>query len=150
MTDTPLIEQLTRFKNDYDGSDDMNYINSLIDKTIDALEAQQWKPIETAPKDGTWILGINNRGNCAVIIWAKEALDGRGGLANGWIHPFSDMTLSGFWNGDCGSVATHWQPLPHPPVKDINKSENEKELWPDGTEFTIGDEWMKPQPPVKE
>jgi hypothetical protein len=80
--------------------------------------AQKWKPIETAPKDGTWILGVNNRGNCAVIIWSASALSDRAGSSEmrpGWIHPFSDGRLSTFWNGGCGSVPTHWMPLPITP-----------------------------------
>ena len=75
----------------------------------------EWQPIETAPKDGTWILGINNRGNQAVIIWQDLALGWSGKMRPGWIHPFSDGRLSSFWNGGCGSVATHWMPLPEPP-----------------------------------
>lgn len=76
----------------------------------------EWKPISTAPKDGTWILGINSRGNQAVIIWAKDAPHCMGTRWNdGWIHPFSDGSLSDFWNGACGSIATHWMPLPQPP-----------------------------------
>jgi len=76
-----------------------------------------WQPIDTAPKDGTWILGINNRGNQSVIIWKNEALDWFDISRSGWIHPFSDGRLSTFWNGGCGSVATHWMPLPAPPKK---------------------------------
>lgn len=76
-----------------------------------------WQPIETAPKDGTWILGINNRRNCAVIIWSECAFTHFGALGSGWIHPFSDGKLSSFWNGTCGSVATHWMPLPPPPSR---------------------------------
>lgn len=75
----------------------------------------EWQPIETAPKDGTWILGVNNRGNQAVIIWTEKALSRGRGLFSGWIHPFSDGYLSSFWNGGCGSIATHWMPLPVPP-----------------------------------
>lgn len=76
----------------------------------------EWQPIETAPKDGTWILGVNNRGNQAVIIWRDAAFyeNGRGPYP-GWIHPFTHGHLSDFWNGMVGSVATHWQPLPEPP-----------------------------------
>jgi len=72
-----------------------------------------WQSMDCAPKDGTWILGINNRGNCAVIIWAKKALDWDNELRPGWIHPFSTMELSSFWNGACGSVPVAWARLPH-------------------------------------
>jgi hypothetical protein len=75
----------------------------------------EWQPIETAPKDGTWILGVNNRGNCAVIIWKDDAMDHAYRRGSGWIHPFTEGYLSDFWNGACGSVATHWMALPPPP-----------------------------------
>jgi hypothetical protein len=71
----------------------------------------EWQPIETAPKDGTWILGMNNRGNPAVIIWDNDALDFRGERRAGWIHPFSDGTLSTFWNGANGSLPEYWMPI---------------------------------------
>jgi hypothetical protein len=63
----------------------------------------EWQPIETAPKDGTWILGMNSKGNPAVIIWDAQQ--------NGWIHPFSMGELSTFWNGGAGSVAKYWMPI---------------------------------------
>lgn len=71
-----------------------------------------WHSMETAPRDGTWILGINNRGNCAVIIWADRPTGTRE-FGSGWIHPFSSGELSSFWNGWCGSEPVAWQPLPH-------------------------------------
>jgi hypothetical protein len=52
-----------------------------------------------------------------VIIWAK-GVDALGRLSEGWIHPFSDGRISPFWNGACGSIATHWKPLPPPPSPD--------------------------------
>jgi len=79
---------------------------------------EKWQSIETAPKDGTWILGINNRGNQAVIIWSEDAPHWaqrsreKGEYRGGWIHPFTDSVQSTFWNGGCGSVPTHWMPLP--------------------------------------
>lgn len=84
-----------------------------------AAEMVEWQPIETAPKDGTWILGINNRGNQSVIIWSIKAPHWSGeGFADGWIHPFSSGRLSSFWNGECGSVPTHWRTLPPPPASE--------------------------------
>lgn len=72
-----------------------------------------WQPIETAPRDGTWVLGLNNRGNCAVIIWSKSASAGTGrGFYAGWIHPFSGGELSTFWNGANGSLPIAWAALP--------------------------------------
>lgn len=68
-----------------------------------------WQPAETAPKDGTHILGLNNRGNFAVCIWHETP---RGA---GWVHPFTTLELSSFWNGACGSVMTHWQRMIWPP-----------------------------------
>ena len=82
-----------------------------------------WKPVETAPKDGTWILGINNRGNCAVCIWQERVPVVRRidpvtrewlevDHVPGWVHPFTDGKLSEFWNGACGSVMVAWSELP--------------------------------------
>lgn len=79
-----------------------------------------WQPIETAPKNGTWVLGINNRGNCAVIIWSDRAavrdrrIDGQWTYryVSGWIHPFTTGELSEFWNGACGSIPVAWAALP--------------------------------------
>lgn len=74
-----------------------------------------FRPMNTAPKDGTWILGVNNRGNYAVIIWAEYL------GTFGWIHPFSGGKLSPFWNGGCGSIAIGWVPLPKWTRKEIGE-----------------------------
>lgn len=75
----------------------------------------EWQPIETAPKDGSWILGLNNRGNPAVIIWVEKAHYHDGVMRPGWIHPFSDGRASTFWNGANGSVPEYWMPIKWPP-----------------------------------
>lgn len=64
-----------------------------------------WKPIETAPKDGTPILlfarAINATAPVRIIGWFIASL--------GWVeaafHP----------NTPAGIKPTHWQPLPEPP-----------------------------------
>jgi hypothetical protein len=70
-----------------------------------------WQPMNTAPRDGTWILAMNNRGNCAVIIWHDSA-PSHLGYGPGWIHPFSNGELSTFWNGANGSLPVLWAALP--------------------------------------
>lgn len=77
----------------------------------------EWQPISTAPRDGTWILGCNNRGNQAVIIWKEHACEATGLYRPGWIHPFTQGEISPFFNS-AFSYATHWQPLPAPPPQD--------------------------------
>lgn len=60
----------------------------------------EWKPIETAPKDGTHILGCpENRKNLAVeVSWnAHKRM---------WEN---DYATGGGW------MLTHWMPLPEPP-----------------------------------
>ena len=75
----------------------------------------EWQPAETAPKDGTWILALNNRGNPAVVIWSEWAHHPNGRISPGWIHPFSTGEASTFWNGGNGSLLEYWMPIPHPP-----------------------------------
>lgn len=66
-----------------------------------------WRDIDTAPKDGTHILGFNNRGNYSIIFWDTF-------FGNGWGIPFTSVGPHPFWNGACGSVPTHWMPLVNP------------------------------------
>ena len=64
-------------------------------------EALEWRPIETAPKNGTTIL-LSNGTWINFGRWHRH-LYGRG--SPGWVI------------NDCGTVEriTHWMPLPHPP-----------------------------------
>ncbi len=62
----------------------------------------EWQQIETAPKDGTWILAINS--------------DSNGGRPH--VVHFSEKHGKKFpWTTGAGAVArmTHWMPLPEPP-----------------------------------
>ncbi len=54
------------------------------------------------PKDEGYeqFLVMNNRRNCAVVMWSKES--------NMWLQMFSSGRPSSFLNGGCGSVITHW------------------------------------------
>ena len=70
----------------------------------------EWQPIETAPKDGTYILVANERG-AWIAHWAPVAVSGyrfdqpwRSVMLNHWHMP-QDVRYE---------PPTHWQPL-HPP-----------------------------------
>ena len=57
------------------------------------VEHAGWKPIETAPKDGTCIFGIRREGKASwVIYWKKD----------GWHIPGTISSV----------VPTHWMPIP--------------------------------------
>ena len=73
----------------------------------------EWKPIETAPKDGTEILITDGR-DMIVACWTKNGRSFRdesfGEKADGWSAP-----LDGYVGGL--DDATHWMPLPDLPEK---------------------------------
>ena len=68
----------------------------------------EWQPIETAPKDGSFvILGYYGRGSC-------------GGVEVGWWEIPPDGREAGWYNGgfrslDTRAHPTHWMLLPLPP-----------------------------------
>lgn len=71
----------------------------------------KWQPIETAPKDGTWIIAWCVHQNSQ---WSKAP------VGEGWEAPvlaqWIDHNGGGWtWNGLCGQF-THWMPLPKAPV----------------------------------
>lgn len=76
----------------------------------------EWQPIETAPKDGTVILG-------ALIF--QDTGDEDGIYTIRWHEPWRQWVMAqclvGFTNtGDQGdnSCVTHWMPLPPSPWRD--------------------------------
>lgn len=66
-------------------------------------DGQGWRPIETAPKDGSNVLLVNRKGNIAAGSW----------LAGGWWLRGGNGP-DAFFNRHHGP--THWQPLPSPPA----------------------------------
>lgn len=64
-----------------------------------------WQPIETAPRDGTPLLGFvpsyyQGKGGICLLIWLKNAREPDGHWYDG--HAFK-------------TDPTHWMPLPEPP-----------------------------------
>lgn len=98
-------------------------INSLCDAAVEQLRTElvagrerearmQWQPIETAPKDGSYLLVSNGHG-----VWVARF---KSVYQSGWKppSPWQSMMLnhahipSAKRNGS----PTHWMPLPTPPI----------------------------------
>ncbi len=75
-------------------------ISTLLSENERLKEAQQWRPIETAPKDQTYILIYNDCESIYVGQWIGDELQWSNGDVCGpdYINP------------------TYWMPLPAPPV----------------------------------
>lgn len=80
-----------------------------------------WQPIETAPRDGTLILGYGSREPLSkkydinIIQWVDdEDIIECAGFATGQRAPYPEGSkkLMSFGVDD---FFTHWQPLPEPP-----------------------------------
>ena len=86
-------------------------IRDYIDNVDDKSQQGGWMPIETAPKDGSEILGyLFEDYSPQPIYWAEGAL--------GW---YSDVT--------CKYVSpTHWMPLPNLPEQDSENQETNTPL----------------------
>lgn len=102
--------------------------NELVDPDADtleahpkvnaALEAVEWKPIDTAPKDGTEVLLMVDRracmSGCSLVghyMPGGHCIEDHPPIDAGWY----------FWNGcmfDTVAKPTHWMPLPPAPEKD--------------------------------
>lgn len=110
---------LDRYLRDTIGSGTINerIVAKIALRLLQAARIQQqprWRPIETAPKDGTNVLLRNRRGNMATGLWMVGII-GTGWLLRGGNKP------DAFFNGHHGP--THWMPLP--PGPDPEESEGE-------------------------
>jgi hypothetical protein len=84
-----------------------------------------WQPIETAPRDGTWVLltggecesneESDNRGRVVTAQWTTEY---RSNAGDRLIADFGRWEFAYYDSGVYGEYEnpTHWQPLPSPPI----------------------------------
>lgn len=80
----------------------------------------EWKPIETAPKDGTFILVTGPRymdehlPPVAITRWVVSSDEWWEQISATRKELRREDTSS--WDSACGLYPTHWQPLPPPPT----------------------------------
>lgn len=63
-----------------------------------------WQPIETAPMDGTPILGFDGSNMTTIYYWKGRIFPGE------W-----SLCAPGLYAEDDEYLPTHWMPLPEPP-----------------------------------
>lgn len=88
----------------------------LVAMVLDAYDARQWRPIESAPKDGTRVMLCRPRaGNDVRIVFGSWDADPYAQKP----RPFWSDDQDRIWGRDHQRkmVPTHWQPLPAPPQK---------------------------------
>lgn len=84
-----------------------------------------WKPIETAPKDGTKILVFTIHGDVELSDWysyQSERYEPEGDLFR------RVSTAEGAWNSN---TPTHWAPLPAAPADAEEAAARIRASWPD-------------------
>jgi hypothetical protein len=76
----------------------------------------QWEPIETAPKDGTWILiRGRNSANHPMIPVVCAWRHGEGGAGFAWRDSASLRDMGHLISDVPADGAADWAPLPSPP-----------------------------------
>ena len=78
----------------------------------------KWQPIETAPRDGSKIIGWDPEGDSgmAIIFWWEHRYERYDEVEGGLFRRVHEV-LPGYWEGGPHSPwrPTHWMPLPEPP-----------------------------------
>lgn len=88
---------------------------------LQALRFDKWQPIETAPKDGRYLMVGNEDG-----VWiASYSAQFQSGYKpdNPWISLMLNHRHIEKVNRNYSSVPTHWMPLPTPPKAEGEKHE---------------------------
>ena len=71
----------------------------------------EWQPIETAPKDGTSVLGFDGIGIAIMEWWEPEPEEDGESRYPSWVS-YSNT------GQEFLSAPTHWMPLPAPPSRE--------------------------------
>ena len=81
-----------------------------------------WRPIETAPKDGTPFIGIKvfqNKLAAMAIVKSNSKLPDKMWQCCASVMLFTSGIVDGEETDKALGFLTHWQPLPKPPQEDL-------------------------------
>lgn len=110
------LEWINSFK-DANGNDLNPPLQNTIRTALTRLSELEWQPIETAPKDGSWVLVAYPCFLCGEKTDAMSVFIAR------WAPPFLWDSFTKVWisANDCTLIEnytpTHWMPLPSPPME---------------------------------
>lgn len=81
------------------------------------MSETEWKPIETAPKDGTKVLASRHDYLWPeVVYWQEYDAETREETGEDGYWAFAGELLANVADPfDADTLPTHWQPLPEPP-----------------------------------
>lgn len=83
--------------------DNNRALTRALTEALAACDESPWRPIETAPKDGTNIL-LCGGANVSQGGWLTGAMQGA-----------EDESCAGWWAVGCIENPTHWMPMPAAP-----------------------------------
>ena len=85
--------------------DDIDMDDRFFKRLNKTINLNKWQPIETAPKDGTQIMGCDGL-NYFICSWGEESLVGSQFKNHGWVTDYDD-------DGMCFNLEspTHWIPI---------------------------------------
>ncbi len=93
--------------------------DSLVESTVE-IKHDLWRPIATAPKDGTvidlWVTYSGGAERCASCFWDIHE-DWGPGFVPRWRQQYAEASGSSF---DVSGIPTHWQPVPSPPSQGMD------------------------------
>lgn len=92
---------------------------AYLDTLADSKTPRGWQPIETAPRDGTMIIGLWPDGFSKS---GRRIVDLTRYVSDQWEHGYY-CTGEGSYRYE---APTHWQPLPSPPTLSAKDNKNEQ------------------------
>jgi hypothetical protein len=100
-------------------------VHRLAFSTPAASDAEGWRPIATAPKDGTQFIGLTKDGRATTMSYREHVKGWKQKENGGWVADGHHMVLCEEDSDSiCPRDATHWMPLPATPSTEGRNGED--------------------------